>query len=673
MITYVRKSNADKYSALYERATEDLMTHTSDGSLVEKGDSTALIQSEDDAITCLEDYFSFIVELNKINSTYTILPLDEDVFTIDANTRQITVPASFAQNGISIQGDEISEIVYFKINRFYDAIDLATKNIYIQWTAPSGEKGVSVPWVIDIESEPNFIIFGWPLSSAITAQAGNVTFAVRFYSLDENTEQVNYSLATLTQTAVIKPSLNFDLENLATDGVVIDNANALITDRLVNTIPSDSTIEAAEPEWIINLKDDPHVYYYDAENHIAYANLDISDEHCGFKCKPFTAKAQAIVSDAGNLSYAWQARNLDDVIFAIDSKGVDMIETTDTERVEGKLYYYKMTNESGQEIYKLYSGELDENSIMNAEIGGVVYEKLTSATVGKVGKYVVSATNRVRHAMTKVQSDTLIIPWPVQPVITTDVNAAEVLEPGKEYEVTLKVVADIADRGDLRYYWYRKTPGTEDFVIQEGQGVTGGYEVNTFKIKGIAVSGQDEEGNDITYIVDEDGVAVGDGYYYCVIENNINGERETIDSAVTRVSHPATAPVVEIVGDDAYTLEEIQGSGALRIEAHIPAESGEMVNGWRTENDTLTYQWCRYYAGNSDLATDIDKAARGEYTFNHDLDLSKVEGLTEEQIEATRQPFYDPTEAGYYFCLVTNTYNGTVASKISRFFSVANA
>lgn len=672
MITYVKKSNADKYSALYERATEDLMTHSSDGQLVAKGDSTALIQSADDAITCLEDYFSFIVELNKINSTYTVLPLDEDVFTIDANTRQISVPASFAQNGISIQGDEISEIVYFKINRFYDAIDLATKNIYIQWTAPSGEKGVSVPWVIDIESEPNYIIFGWPLSSAITAQPGQVVFAVRFYSLDEVTEQVDYSFATLTQTAQIKPSLNFDLENLATTGVMVDNANALITNRLVNTIPSDSTIEAAVPEWIINLKDDIHVYYYDAEKKIAYANLDVSDAHCGFKCKPFNIKAQAIVSDAGNLSYKWQARDLGDVIFEADAKTVDMVLTEDEERVEGKLYYFKSTTEDGQEIFKLYSGELDEDSVNNAEVGAI-YEKVTTATIGKVGKYVVFATNRVRHAVSESLSDTLIIPWPVQPVITTDLPESGILEEGKTYEITLKVEAEVADAGDRRYYWFHQAPGAEEFTALEGQGVSGGYEVNTYKIKGIAVSGKDEEGNDITYLVDENGVAVGDGYYYCVIENNLNGETETIQSAITRISHSATAPVITIVGDDAYTLDEIKGAGALRIEAHIPVESGEMVEGWRTEKDSLTYQWCRYYAAGRELADDIALAAKGEYEFYHDLDLSKVEGLTEEEIEATRQPFYDPTEAGYYFCIVTNTYNGTVASKISRFFSVANA
>ena len=38
MITYVKRSNADKYSNLYETATQALMTHTLDGEVCEVGD-----------------------------------------------------------------------------------------------------------------------------------------------------------------------------------------------------------------------------------------------------------------------------------------------------------------------------------------------------------------------------------------------------------------------------------------------------------------------------------------------------------------------------------------------------------------------------------------------------------------------------------------------------------
>ena len=179
MITSVKKSNADKYSYLYEKASEYLMSHGNDGSELtaeEYGGEKAMMKYLQDAkgeyildeegnkikapISSLQEYFSYIQELSSLDMTYTVLPLDEEPFIIDANTRQITVPEAFKTNGISAQGDEISEIVYFRIDRFYDATDLGLKKIYIEWTAPNGDKGVSVPCVVDLDSEPNFIIFG---------------------------------------------------------------------------------------------------------------------------------------------------------------------------------------------------------------------------------------------------------------------------------------------------------------------------------------------------------------------------------------------------------------------------------------------------------------------------------------------------------------------------------
>lgn len=41
-------------------------------------------------------------EGNPIGRKYTILPLDEEVFDINANSRIITVPNAFKTNGISV-------------------------------------------------------------------------------------------------------------------------------------------------------------------------------------------------------------------------------------------------------------------------------------------------------------------------------------------------------------------------------------------------------------------------------------------------------------------------------------------------------------------------------------------------------------------------------------------
>ena len=688
MITYVKRSNADKYSNLYETATQALMTHTLDGEVCEVGDELAIIKPEYEtdpesgeeyqvnAITSLEGYFSYIVELNKINSVYTVLPLDEEVFEIDANTRTISVPQSFASNGISVQGDEISEIVYFKVDRFYDATDLATKKIYIQWTAPSGDKGVSAPWVIDIESEPNYIIFGWPLSSAITKAAGTVAFAVRFYSIDEQTEKIEYSLSTLTQTATIKPSLDFNIEELGTNDIIVDNAHALISGRFEDTTPTDSSVIAEEPIWLIDLDDDTdHVYNIDNDKRVLYADLDLDGD--GFRKVAFNANAQAIVPDAGQLSYFWKKYNLDngrveDLDFAIT-----MVETKDTHRVEGKLYYFK-TVVKEVESYKLYNGDLDEDSIINSlGAGKKVYEKMTTAIITGIGRYQATATNRVRTAKKDSNSFLMIVPRPVEVEITKDLEDSATIPKIGKSKITLNVVGAITDKGKMTYEWFKKAPGETEFTKIEGETSA------QLEIAGHFVTGVNEEtGEDIVIYVDDDNTAYGDGYYYCVITNNLNKETISTTSNIIRVTHVATAPTVTIVGDDAYTMEEIKTDAiALKVVADIPEDSGEMVEGWRTADDTITYQWYRYYAGNSVLATDIELAAKGEYQINHDTDLSDPSkypgGLTEEEIAdriaKSREPIYDPLEPGYYFCEVTNTYNGTTASKISRFFSIANA
>jgi hypothetical protein len=58
------------------------------------------------------------------------LPPNEGYFSINADTRDIEFPEAFKQ-GVSVQGDDIAEIIYFKIDRYFDAIDLAKKQIVI--------------------------------------------------------------------------------------------------------------------------------------------------------------------------------------------------------------------------------------------------------------------------------------------------------------------------------------------------------------------------------------------------------------------------------------------------------------------------------------------------------------------------------------------------------------
>ena len=278
MITKITAKNANKYRVLFAKATEALRTHSANGELVtatngltpiitgavsyafvedmspalyvagelwvgetgrsinaetglpeyatyrqtelsEHYDSSKeyFIQSVSGEINSLEEYFLYIADLKKINPIYTILPIDENLFEIDANTREITIPDEFKKNGVSVQSDEISEVLYFRIDRFFDMEDLTNEDIFIEWRAPNGIEGVSMPWAIDVESQPGYIIFGWPLSSEITAVPGNVTFSVRFYRFQEEEHTLQYSLSTLTNSVVIKPGIALERRVITLD------------------------------------------------------------------------------------------------------------------------------------------------------------------------------------------------------------------------------------------------------------------------------------------------------------------------------------------------------------------------------------------------------------------------------------------------------------------------
>lgn len=396
MITYINKSNASKYRELFDKANAAL-------NLIE----------DDDKISSLEEYFSVIKTL--VTSTgdrkYTMLPLDEDVFEIDANKRLITVPNSFKTNGISVQGDQIAEVIYFKIDRFFDATDLNEMDIFIQWQAPNGDSGVSKEWVRDIESENGKLIFGWPLSEEITVKSGNVKFAVRFVKFDEaNKNEIVYSFSTLTAEAPIKPALDFDLSQGAIQ--YIDNSS-LIINRLVD---SDSPIAGAgsseRPEILLTL--DRIIDLIPAE---------------GEESGEAALHVQARSIDAGNITYAWTyyALTYDEATkqFVLAEAPTDMgsgeiiyMQTEDKEIKAGKDYflYYK---EDGKNVAKLadttdWAAYIDSG--FAADKVTTIYERYCEYIAKDIGIYKVEISNKRGKAPaetvpgTKIDEEGNVIP-----------------------------------------------------------------------------------------------------------------------------------------------------------------------------------------------------------------------------------------------------------------------
>ena len=288
---------SDAYNVLFEKANERLEKlgiKNDDGSKID-------IQS-------LEEYFSHLRDLVYGDDTlsdkdmqdgylFLKLPLDEPEFIIDANTRKIEIPGHFLANGLSVQGDEVAEIVFFEVDRFYDATDLSTQKISIQWETPKGVQGHTEAFIRDIESkaDEDKLIFGWPITSDVTAVPGKLKFSVRFYTEDAryaeegDTKGFSYVLSTLPATISINAGLSMDTMQTEADDVT-----DLILGRLQNS-PMGGLGDASVPVF---------VYWNPRTKSLQLADIaDVIDQV--EEGNPVTLAAVATKGDSGTLYYGW--------------------------------------------------------------------------------------------------------------------------------------------------------------------------------------------------------------------------------------------------------------------------------------------------------------------------------------------------------------------------------
>lgn len=217
MITKITEHNDKLYDALFADISETI---------------TSL------SITKLEEYFGNLQTIGAYvadhpdKAYFLRLPVDEDMITINANTRSIVLPENYRRNGIAVAGDTFAETLWFKIDRYYDLQDLSLTYIYIFWELPDKTKGYSTPAFKDINSEAGQLIFSWTIPDLLTANAGNIKFYVSFQVGDaKNTN--TYIFNTLTQTAKINSTLEakFDTAGLQADPTDVED----ILNRLRNT------------------------------------------------------------------------------------------------------------------------------------------------------------------------------------------------------------------------------------------------------------------------------------------------------------------------------------------------------------------------------------------------------------------------------------------------------
>lgn len=442
MITSV-KYNSNLYAELFAKANDRLKT---------LGIMTDDVGKEGtEEIESIEEYFAHLKDLvygtGEVPPTseelqerfiFLKLPLDEPPIWIDANTRTISKKIEeggygywaggkfqeykigsnhpFFTNGIAVQGDETAEIVYFEIDRFFDAMDLNLADIAVQWIHEDDLKSSTNPLynytpivIKDITSQTGKLIFGWPIGKDITEKPGKIHFSVRFYQLQgSGQDSIVYSLSTQTQTVVINPTI---LANIADEDAYIDNKIDLIVNRLQNSI----FVGAGNP-------DVPEfILLYPDQNII----IDEVDEEGIY----LYALARA---GKGSLTYSWEYydENDENTRSLSDFSKIDSYLETNAFNEQVMVYYYIDANGMYQPV------SLKSEEDFNAEIRTPLYIKCSRFNLNaeniKAGKYRVDILNQYYGNSLKMSDEEheegreeylnsyWTVAGPDQPIITTD-------------------------------------------------------------------------------------------------------------------------------------------------------------------------------------------------------------------------------------------------------------
>lgn len=154
---------------------------------------------------------------NSNGDTYYRIPSDEPVYEINLDTRTVEVPEF-----LSVLDDHNAEVVWFKVDRFFDDVDLFGATCWIEYRNAVGEDYVTVafPKVIK-ESNHDVLYVPWPICGPATKAAGNVTFSFRFFKVGEN-KKTYFSIHTVPVTSKILHGLEIDLDNFIEDNGQID-------------------------------------------------------------------------------------------------------------------------------------------------------------------------------------------------------------------------------------------------------------------------------------------------------------------------------------------------------------------------------------------------------------------------------------------------------------------
>lgn len=420
-------------------------------------------------ITSLDEYFNWIEQLARANYKFLMIPFDElknNIFEIDANARTINVPSAFKKNGIGIQGDHLIEVIWFKIDRYFDTRDFANSVIKIHWENKDSTDYENVNY-INYDFEPNKIIFPWVINKDAVKNSGSIKFAIQIGDEVED----GYVFNTQSVTVGVGAGLNHEGKN-----VQGDNGLESLLVSLKNSPTSNGLVKAVEPEFVTSFA--------------VYKDLDENDE--------IVLEGAAVSSDTGIISYRWMwipdGEDPDGEDDAIDLTEAKQKQTTQYNHITiDKVYvevakdqakneeYKKVTlyykpDENGK-IYRVYNGDrnnIPENISMLYSLKSQCIIKAREDNGSIIGYYYVIAQNRVNYSANSIQSNPqTLIPGPVDVIFEQDLEDKKYID-GNELLLTVNVNTDgeydAKNHTTTEYIWEKNA--NSDFVYDVNAGWT---------------------------------------------------------------------------------------------------------------------------------------------------------------------------------------------------------
>lgn len=650
MITAKTNENNASYSALFEEAFKYLAANVNSIQNEARREAVQTFinnrQADADArdttarFTSVQEYFSHLKDLlDAGGKKFLMLPLDEPVFEIDANKREITVPAVFKKNGISVKGDEIAESLIFRINRFFDYADLNEMIVQVQWENANKEQGISDIYVVDAERSADYLYLMWPLTEKITRYPGTIKFSVRFYNALES-GKLAYSFATKIAAATINDGHNFNM----TDGSLgdVDTASMQFANAIANS-KNTAAEEAAAPYFLLNLdskENDPseNADYIDTANGVLEAYIDADNT-------PQILRVQATTTDTGIIGYEWyyvdtlQPGNMGGKLYRLKSSA-DYQPCTDATAIPNKKYYVQ----SG--VDNLGEPEYSEVKFEDIQPGQTFYERFSIVRVEDghrgtvdgettdeilqhvVGRYYVKAFNYVGEDDNMTQSYTVEFPGP------DVVEFAEGGELSRNVYMTngvgaIEVHATVDERGAKASYRWLYSETGEVFTDITDPG---------FPAASKSKLSVNEDGNILT-------ISGLPGYYKVQVVSTRNYHTKTIESeGMCKVTELTKAPRIVRPAQDTPVSSRYHG-------AHLEIEVEVLTNEFETEG--MTFQW--YKAGRTEEENVAIETAQGS-------GIVPASGII--TFDTDR---YDTDS---YFCIITNKIGTLLNTTKSPVFSV---